>query len=81
MDFNVYYSFLHNNHFNNKADGYRVYRRETIGGVEGDFVLVNTIDATGVGDAIEVTGVDVVTGCNNYTYDYKVSAFNVICTI
>ena len=76
MAFQVNYSFLHNNRIENQAEEYRVYRQELVNGVGGDFILINTIDAIEVGDAVEITGVDFVDGCNQVSYNYKVSAFN-----
>ena len=76
MAFQVNYSFLHNNRIENQAEEYRVYRQELVNGVGGDFILINTIDAIEVGDAVEITGVDFVDGCNEVSYNYKVSAFN-----
>ena len=76
MEFKVHYSFLHNNRVENQADEYRVYRQEVLNGVEGAFVIVDTLPATAVGENIEVTGIDIVTGCNGYSYNYKVSAYN-----
>jgi hypothetical protein len=73
-EYKVFYSFLHRNEHPYLADEYKIYRQD---GENNEYKLVDTIIASqfGVGESIQVTGVDIVNDCGTL-YNYRVSAYN-----